>query len=154
MLLTVGALLACLALTAFATGPNLRDASLKVTKALPNGADNVTSDAIDTGVKPGLGTQTLDVEYLLSAPALAVADLADAATMTYDILVSANADMSSPTTLIAAAIKQTGAGGAGAAAATYRFRLPSSAARYLAFKATNSGAGDASDKSGTLEALL
>lgn len=133
----------------------LRDAGLKVTKALPNGAASVTSDAIDTGKTSTSGHQPGEVEYLLSAPALVVGDLANGETMKYDVVTGDSSDLtSSPTTLVTAAITQTGAGGVGAAAATYRFRPPTNAKRYIGFKATNSGAGDASDKSGTFEALL
>jgi hypothetical protein len=133
---------------------SLRDASLKVTRALPSGAATVTSTAIDTGKTTALGNQSGAVEYLLSAPALAVGELANGSTMTYNILWSDAAALSAPTTHIAAAIVQTGAGGAGATAATYRFRLPSTAGRYIFITAVNSAAADASAKSATLEALF
>jgi len=131
----------------------VKDTGLKVTKALPNGATNVTSDAIDLG-HGSRGDYLAGAELLISAPALVVGDLADAATMKYDIIHSDNSDLSSPTTLITAAITQTGAAGAGAAAATYTWRPNADVKRYIGVKATNSGAGDASDKSMTLEMLL
>jgi hypothetical protein len=74
-------------------------------------------------------------EFLLTAPAMTTAQMPDAKTMKYDILYSVNADLSAPTTYITAAITQTGAGGVGCAAATFRFRLPSDALRYVGFKA-------------------
>lgn len=152
-LLTIGLALGLLAALNFAgTGYGVRDAALKVTKALPNGAANVTSDAIDLG-KTSAGDFVANVEFLLSAPALTTAQQPDAKTMIYDVLVSDNADMSVPTTLIAGAITQTGAGGAGAAAATYKFKLPTNTKRYLAIKATGSAVGDSSAKSLTLELL-
>lgn len=132
----------------------MRDANLLITKALPNGAAAVTSDAIDTGKSSTHDTQVGTVEFLLTAPALVVGDLANGDTIKYDIIWGDSADLtSSPTTYITSALVQTGAGGAGAAAATFRFRVPTSAKRYIGFKATNSGAGDASDKSATLELL-
>jgi len=45
---------------------------------------------------------------------------------------------------------QTGAGGAGAAAATARFAIPSDCERYVRVTATNSGTGDASGASMTV----
>lgn len=131
----------------------LRDANLKVTKALPGSATNVTSTSIDTGKTTAAGVQPGDVEFLLSAPALTTAMLGDAATMKYDILTSDSADLSNPVAYITTALTQTGAGGAGAAASTFRFRLPSDAKRYVGFKATNSAAGNASTVSATLELL-
>lgn len=131
----------------------VKDTSLKQTKALPNGAATVYTDPIDLEL-----TSRADlvngIEFLISAPALVVGDLANGKTMKYDVQTDDNSGFSSATTLIAAAITQTGAGGAGAAAATYRFRLPSNAERYVRIAATNDDAGDASDKSMTFEALL
>jgi hypothetical protein len=69
--------------------------------------------------------------------------------------VSANADLSSPTTKIASAIVQTGAGGVGAAAATYRFRAASDWPRYVGFTAVSGvSTTDASALSATLEPLF
>jgi len=140
----------------FAGGYGLRDANLKATKALPNGQANVVSTGMSIGetIKADL---VAGVEFLLTAPALTVAQLGNADTMTYDVLISPNANMSNPVTVNAAVIVQTGANGAGAVAATYRFRLPSNigaSGTYLAIKATNSSAKDTSAASLTLEALL
>ena len=102
----------------------LQDAQLNTALALPNGAASTTTAApIDTGKSTALGSQSGDFEFLLTAAALTTSQLADAATMKHDILMSDNADMSSPTTLISSAITQTGAGGAGAGgAATGAYR--------------------------------
>jgi len=134
-------------------GPNVRDTGLKVTKALPNGAAAATSGAIDLGLT-SRSDFVAPVELLLSAPALGATPLPDAKTMKYDLIHSDNSDLSSPATLVASAIVQTGAGGAGDVAATWRFKPPSNVKRYLGFKATGSGAGDASGSSGTLELLV
>lgn len=134
----------------------LRDALLKGTKTLPNGSASAATllVGLETGRRTAAGEAPGDIEWLLSAPALAVGVLANGATMTYDIIVSNSSDLSAPTTLIAGAIVQTGAGGVGAAAATSRFRLPDNTGYYVGFKATNSSTGNASTSSGTLEALL
>jgi len=126
---------------------------MKSTRALPTGASAVTGTAIDMG-NPAGNDFLAECELLLSAPALAVGELANASTMTYDIVQSVNSDMSSPTTLLAGVLVQTGAGGVGAAATTKRIALPSNVSRYIAPKATNSAAADASAKSVTLEVLF
>lgn len=129
---------------------NLQDASLILALALSNGAGTVTSGAIDTGDLTKNAVQPGDMEYVLTAPALTTAQLANAATMTYNIITSANANLSSPTVLIPGAIVQTGAGGTGAAAATYTFRLPPEAQEFVGFQAVNSGSGNCSGASATL----
>lgn len=133
---------------------NVRDTQQKISRALPNGAGNVTPTAgIDLG-SSSRGDFVADVELLLTAPLLTTAELPNAATMTYDLIQSDNPDLSSPVTIIAGAIVQTGAGGVGAAAATLRYKPPTNTKRYLGFKATNSGAGNASGKLGLLEILF
>lgn len=134
--------------------PNVKDAELIETKALPNGAASIYSDPIDLGALSAAGARLHSGELLLSAPALATADLGDAATMTYDLQMDNDSAFGSPTTLIAGIIVQTGAGGAGAAAASARFRVPTNCERYVRAKATNSAAGDASDKSLTLSLVF
>ncbi len=124
----------------------LRDAELQVTKALPNGAATVNSGSIDLEHSTN-GVHVADCELLIEAPALATADLPDTKTMTYD--VEHSDDDSSWSDLANGVLVQTGADGAGAAAATARVRLPSTVKRYVRAVATNSGAGDASDKSVT-----
>ena len=132
----------------------LKDANVKLTRALPaSTAAMTTASSIDTGKASSLGHQGGEHEYLLSAPLVTTAQLPDSKTFTYDIIHSDNSDLSSPVTLISALITQTGAGGAGAAAATKKFRLPSDAKRYIGFKVTASasGTGDASAATATLE---
>ena len=135
-------------------GPNVRDSQLIVTRALPNGAANVTSNAIDLGVV-GANTDFLALcELLISAPAMGATPMPDAKTMKYDIIHSDNSDLSSPVTLIAAAITQTGAGGVGCAAATYRWKPPTNVKRYIGVKATGSAAGDATGSTAKVELLV
>lgn len=131
----------------------IKDELLKVTKALPNGAAAVTSDSIDTG-KSSRGDHLAPCELLLSAPALTTTQQPDAKTLTYDILGSDNADLSAPSVTVAGVIVQTGAGGAGAAAAEYRYALPSNGPRYWGFKATGSASGNSSTASGTIQMVM
>lgn len=134
-------------------GRAMKDALLIVTKALANGAANVTSDALDTmcGTR---GDQLAPIEFLLSAPAMNATEMPDAKTMKYDIIYSVNADLSAPTTYITAAITQTGAGGVGCAAATFRVVPPVDGARYWGVKATGSASGNATTASMTFEMLF
>jgi hypothetical protein len=133
-------------------GFNVRDALNKVTRALPTGASSVTSTAITLG-NSTRGDFVAEVECLVTAPALAVGQLANASTMTYDIVHSVNSDLSSPATIAPGVIVQTGAGGVGAAAATFRWVPPTNVRGYIGLKATNSAAADASAASATLELL-
>ena len=153
-ILSIVALAMVFAVSSYATGPNVQDAALVQTVALPNGAATVTSTAIDTGVSTRDAQQVPGVEYQISAPALTTGQLANGSTMTYTVQWSASANLSSPTTYITGAIVQTGAGGAGAAAATFNFRLPSAAGRYVFITVTNSGAGNASTVNATLTPLF
>ena len=133
---------------------NVRDLDLKETKALPNGAAAVYCDGIDLGAISSNGALLAGVEMLITAPALATADLGDGATMKYDVQCDSDSAFGSARTLGLAVITQTGADSAGAAAATARFRLPTNCERYVRVAATNSAAGDASDKSMTVELLF
>ena len=64
----------------------MRDAGMKLTRALPGSATTVYSLGLDTEVTAN-GNQPESVEYLLTAPALTTAQLGDAATMKYSILL-------------------------------------------------------------------
>jgi len=125
------------------------DGNLKVTKALPAGASAVTTDGIDTG-EGTTGTQITPMEFLLEVPALLTGVLGDAATMKYDVVTSASSDMSGPVTIAKEILVQTGADGAGAAASSARFKIPTNALRYVGVKCTKSSAGSAAASSMTL----
>lgn len=130
-------------------GFNVKDANLSLTTALPNGAAAVTSAGWDLGAQSGKQDFLADCELHIESPALLTGDLADAATLKFDVEHAAASDYSDATALAKEVLVQTGAGGAGAAAANARFRLPTTCKRYLRVKATKTGAGDASDKSMT-----
>ena len=130
----------------------LKDADLIITKALPNGAASTATDGIDLGHGAN-GDWLADVEFEVSAPALTTAEQPDDKTMTYIIEHDTDSAFGSAATLIDRVIVQTGAGGAGADAATKRVRLPSDCNRYIRLKATGSATGNSSTKSMTLTAL-
>lgn len=102
-----------------------------------------------------------DVEFQISAPALNTTQLPDAKTMKYSVMLDTVDPIDgSSTVYLLDLITQTGAGGAGAAAQTKKFRLPSdlanilASARILGARAIGSASGDASGASATLEALF
>jgi hypothetical protein len=124
----------------------VRDALLTVTRALPNGAAAVTSTALDTETVAS-GRQLADFELLIEAPAMNTTQMPNAKTMTYAIVTSTAENLSNPVVIADAVLVQTGAAGAGCAAATARFRLPTNAARYIGVRATGSASGDATTAS-------
>lgn len=130
-----------------------QDVKLTQSKALPNGAASVNSTGFDLGLGPQ-GDFLAEVELKVSAPALAVGELANGDTMTYIVQHDTASDFSGATTLFDNLIVQTGAGGVGAAAATATVSLPVDVKRYVRIKATNSGLGNASAKSLTEELLF
>jgi hypothetical protein len=135
---------------------SLKDTLLKLTRALPAAASTsvTTTSAIDLG-HGTRGNPLFNGELLVSAPAVTTTMAPDTRTLTYDLISSASSDLSGPTTVVAGIIVQTGAGGAGAAAATARYKPHSASQRYFGLKVT-SGASitDSSAVSATLEAVL
>lgn len=119
------------------------DRELQRTKALPNGAATTTTDSIDL-IGGANGQHLTDVEFELVVPAVTTAMVGDGTTIKYDVIASASSDMSSPSVVYAALVTQTGAGGAGAAGSTTRFRLPSNVGRYVGVRAVKSATGNAS----------
>jgi hypothetical protein len=126
---------------------NIVDTLLVRTKALPNGAASTSTDAID--LQSPTGNQfKADIEFQVGAPALGVTPLADAKTMIYK--VEQSHDNSSWASLYPEVLRQTGAGGVGAAAATMKFKVPTDVRRYIRVTATGSTSGDASGSSFTV----
>jgi hypothetical protein len=137
-------------------GPSVADATLKSTDALPDAASaTVGGTPIDLGPITGISARSEKVEALLSVPALTTVMLPDAKTMTYSIEAASDSAFTNPITLAGSCIVQTGAGGAGAAANTFRMKIPGNCARYLRAKAV-SGAltTDASSLKMTLQLLF
>lgn len=116
---------------------SLRDAALKVTKALPAAGANNTSSSIDLQTSaPGVSMEHIDV--LIEVPA--TASLADTKSHTVKLQDSADnssfADIAELSTLT-----RTGAGGAGAAASTRQVKLPPGVRRYIRFYQAVEGSG-------------
>ena len=130
--------------------PLLADGQLTRTIAMPTGASAVTTAGIDLEQNV-TGDFAANAELLFTAPALTTAMLADAATVIYAIVTGATVDGSgviqSPTVVANAVLTQTGAGGAGAATASRRFKFPTDVQRYVGVRATKSASGDASSVS-------
>ncbi|MGC4004692.1 MAG: hypothetical protein QM811_16860 [Pirellulales bacterium] len=85
---------------------------------------------------------------------LAVGVLADAATMKWSIQHDDDPAFGTVADLFADVLVQTGAGGAGAAAATKRIPLPTNVKKNIRLKGVKSGSGDASGSTATLELKL
>lgn len=134
-------------------GYNVRDANLKNTRALPGSATSVYSTGIqiDNGAN---GSFVAPCELLITAPAAAVGQLANAETLVYFVQTDDNSSFSGATNISGTLITQTGAGGAGAAGATARFKVPSNAEKYIRLGVTKTGSTDASSLTATLELLF
>ena len=133
-------------------GFKIQDANLSVSIALPTGASTVYSAGIDLG-HGAAGDFVAEGEVKISAPALGATPLPDSRTMTYSIQHDTDAAFGTPVDLYPGVLVQTGAAGAGAAAATFTARLPVDVNRYIRLKAVGSYAGDKSGSSATLEIL-
>lgn len=130
------------------TGYLAKDADPGLNKTTALSVDDAA--AVSAGIDLGVGARGLppgNMELLIEAPALAVAELANTETVTYAVYHSNAADFNPEVALISQAIVQTGAGGVGAGAATKRLRLPSDTRRYIRVKATPSGNRDKTAKS-------
>jgi len=126
--------------------PLVQDYGTKVTKALPSSAATIYTAGIDLGHSAN-GRVPPGTEIVITAPALAVGELGNGDTMKYAVQMDHDSAFGSPTSIYGDVLTQTGAAGAGAAAAEKRVALPSDCERYVRIAATNSAAGDASDKS-------
>jgi hypothetical protein len=126
------------------------DANLSVSRALPASASaTVNSTSIDLGHGTG-GRLHADCEFEVAAPAVNTTMAPDTRTFTYKLQHST--DNSNFTDIANAVITQTGAGGAGAAAASFRWRAPSNVNRYVRLAITSGvSTTDASAVAATLK---
>jgi hypothetical protein len=126
-----------------ATGP--RGLSFTGSVALPVGSATVNGPFIDLGMYTEfLGdNETITV----TAPSLTTGQLANGATMIYSVQADRGQKFENPTTISAALIVQTGAGGAGSAGANATLTLPRGFYRFLRVVAVNSGSQDCSASS-------
>jgi hypothetical protein len=142
---------AALALAAFALpAQNLEDSSVNVSATLPTGTASANTGSIRLASSSGVNLTNVD--YSAELPAQLTAGLPDGVKLTVDIKYSANADLSSPATLYPGFIVQTGAGGAGAAATSKKFRIPSDISGYLFASVTGSASTNAATGSLALKA--
>lgn len=134
--------------------PSMRDAGLAKTLVLPSGAVTVTvATGLDVGpaTTQGQFVPNPDGDFLLESPILTTTQLPNAATIVYDIIGSANSNLSSPVVLGSSVLTVTGAGGVGAAAVSVRWDPPTNhGQRYIGYRATGVAATLAATASATL----
>lgn len=136
-----------------------RDAAIKQTRALPAAASATVYSAPIDLQKSSNGQFLAPCEVEVVAPAVTTTMVPDTKTMTYSLVhgtaLDSNGLIDTPSVLQASVIVQTGAASAGAAAATYKTRLPQDVGRYVALKVV-SGANttDSSAKTATLDLLF
>ena len=130
----------------------LVDATLRKVFALGTADGTTQSAAIDLGrVLTARGHHPEGLEIEIEAPALTTTELPDADTATYSIEMDTVSNFASPTVVEDTVIVQTGAGGAGAAAQTNRFRLPLDLEQFVRVKCVLAGGtGDCSGKNCTV----
>jgi len=127
----------------------IRDDDLSVTTALPAAAANADSASLDLGAFSIAALENTELE--ISIPA--TPDLTDDDTITLTVQDSAD-DSTFATVTELEPLVVTGAGGAGAAAASIKYRLPSSTRRYINVNAAVlTGGGDNTDVSYTWRLL-
>lgn len=130
---------------------NQRDANLEVTGALPNGAATSYSSDLDIGGSAS-GRIPDEIELVVLIPALTTGEAPDTRTLTVAIAQGAAA---SPTTIVSGATVLTGAGGAGIAKTSIRFKPLPGGGRYVRAQFVGGASfGNASGKSGTLTPLF
>lgn len=145
----------------FSGGFGVQDNNYSQTLALPSAANTtVTANtSLDTEAS-SIADFIAYCELLLTAPALNTTQLPNAATMTYNVVASANSNLAGAVVITGgqSVIVQTGAGGAGAAAATGRIRLPSNigaTGRYIGLQEVGAVTnGNCAAASGKLQMLF
>lgn len=136
-------------------GRAVKDNLLKGTRALPAAAGaTVDGGAIDLG-HGSKGDFLVPCEVKITAPAVNTTMAPDTRTFKYSLIHSDNADLSSPTVLLADLMTQTGAGGAGAVTNNVTVALPVDVKRYIGVRVVSGAStADASAVSATIELLM
>ncbi|WP_254512859.1 hypothetical protein [Anatilimnocola floriformis] len=136
-------------------GFKLKDDALKATRVLPSAASTQVDGAAIALGHGAKGDFLAPVEFNVEAPALTTTMLPDTRTMSYSVIHSDNADLSSAVVLYPNVIVQTGAGAAGAAAVEQAIRLPVDVKANVGLR-INSGASttDSSARTATLRPLF
>lgn len=120
----------------------MKDALLKQTLTLPNGAATTTSSAIDLGAGPKEAT---DIELVFNAATLSLTLLPNTQTITFSLEFSDTEAFSTVRKTVSLGV-QTGATGTDpcAAISNVRHRCASNEHRYARIKAVKTGAADSS----------
>jgi len=127
---------------------NLADADLTESVALPAAPGTVVTDSVDLGDAPHVS----GAELRFNAPALDATQLPDTETVTYSVEESDDGLSFTPLCTVGV---QTGAAGAGAAAASFRFAPASTGSRYHRLSALSSGgAGDQSGATAEIQIVV
>lgn len=144
--------------------PILQDALLVSTVTLPAGATTTNGNGINLNNNSAAGEfsaagagdfcPSMEGELLINAPALTATQLPNTDTITYNVMSSQNANLSSPTTVVAGILVQTGASSAGAAAAQARYRPPTNAQQYFFLQAVGSASGVAASNASATMGLV
>lgn len=123
------------------------DKSLIQTAALSNGAGATQITGYDLGHTPTNGGRFLaDMEFLIEMPVLTTTELPNSETFKVSVEEATDAAFTSPVIRHVDILQQLGAGGAGAAAKSVRWRPPTDILRFVRFKATKTGTGNVSGK--------
>jgi len=123
----------------------VQDATFVESKALGTADATVQTTGFDLGAMSDRGVFEAGVELEISAPALNTTQLPNADTCTYSVEHDDAVGFGTVAILADKVLVQTGAGGAGAAAAIAKFKLPSDVKRYVRVKAVLAGGtGDCS----------
>jgi len=126
---------------------NLQDDNFVISRSLPTADGTVTSADIDLGADVH---KSENVELEIMVPALNATQLPNADTLTITVQ---NGAAATPTAALF--VLPTITGSSGYAGGTFRFRLPSNAARYLNVKfVAAGGTGDISASSATIKLLF
>ena len=127
---------------------NLADADLTVAVALPAAPGTVESGSVDLGDAPHVS----GAEIRVNVPALDATELPDGETVTVTVEESDD-DVSFAAARVVGVV--TGAAGAGAEAASFRYAPASTGARYHRLSAVSSaGAGDQSGSSAEIQIVV
>lgn len=122
------------------SGPELRDANLTQTDALPTADTSSYNTGMDLDALTFKGIRPTEIELRISHPDLTTTHLPDADTLTFDVVSDTALPIDGSSSVVAAAILvSTGTGAAGANPSFARYRIPSNFPRYIGIKATSAG---------------
>ena len=117
---------------------------------LPNGLGSTTSEVIDMGPPEVNVPRLVHVQFELTVPALGPDAMPVGKSMSYDLLLGDDENLSSPN-VYANIMVQWATGGDGVSKARHPFKLPTHK-RYMAIRCNGSAEGDASGSKVTLTA--